>query len=251
MLDQAGFRRATLEGVLFVAVLFPVHFIAGLPGPTFLSTLAILLLFFLPPIWGALRLRSPERPAPWRILYYAFFGFQLGLWAGVVGGMEKALLTVALGQRFIVPLPTWVIIAFIFALASAMAYADFVLIIRGLMTLAQDPRAPLDLFFPRQPRPEEASIKRAILYSLVPGMGHYYLGQLERGSRYLILTLTLALLGLLIGTAALVLLVEARVPSLWLMIVSGLLILSPLPLAILAALDVYTTSHRRVGEARA
>lgn len=251
MLDQASFRRATLEGVLFVAVLFPLHFITELPGPTFLSTLAILLLFFLPPIWGALRLRAPERPVPWRILYYAFFGFQLGLLAGVVGGVEKALLTAVFGQRFIVPFLTWVIIDFIFASASATAYAVFILIIRGLMTLVQNPRAPLDLFFHRRPRPEETSLGRAILYSFVPGMGHYYLGQLERGSRYLVLTLTLVLLGLLIGTAALILLVEARVPALWLMIASGLLILSLLFLAVLAALDVYTTSHRRVGEAGA
>lgn len=60
-----------------------------------------------------LQFMNKGQPRPWKSARRpgqagdtALLGFQLGLWAWVVGGVEKAFLTVALGQRFIVPLPT-------------------------------------------------------------------------------------------------------------------------------------------------
>jgi hypothetical protein len=245
MLYRARFRRATLEGVLIVAVLFPIHFFAERPNPTVLSNLAVLLLFFLPPIWGALRLRPAPGPVPWAILHDALFGGQLGLWSGVVGGLEKALLTVLLGESFLIPLSTWLIVAFIFACASALAYAAFLVILRALLGRALGSSVPLGFWRFRRPEQAERTVAYAVISSLIPGVGHYLIDQPQRGARYLRLALLLALLGLFIGTAALVLLVEGRVFPTPLLIAAGLLVISPLPLGGIAAVDLYL-AYRRV-----
>jgi hypothetical protein len=56
-----------------------------------------------------------------------------------------------------------------------------------------------------------------------------------------------ALLGLFTGTAAVVLLVEGRVMPTPYLIAAALLILSPAFLAIVAAVDVYVTTHNALG----
>jgi hypothetical protein len=78
-------------------------------------------------------------------------------------------------------------------------------------------------------------------------MGHYYLHRSRRGASFFGLACSLALLGLFTGTAGLVLLVEGRVMPTPYLIVAALLILSPVFLAILAAIDVYVTSQKTLG----
>jgi hypothetical protein len=247
LLYRASFGQAMLEGLLLVAVLFPLHFMLERPDPTLWSNLVILLLFFGPPIWTALRLRTSSQPSPWHILEYALFGFQLGLCAGVVGGIENAVLKVAFDEVFLVPLSTWIVVAFTFALASASAYAVFVVILRALLALWHDASLPLALVWRGDAPPGETSLRRAMLYSVIPGMGHYYLHKSRRGAGYLTLACSLALLGLCTGTAALVLLVEGRLMPTPYLILAALLILSPGLLAILAAVDVYTTGRNTLG----
>ena len=247
VLYRASGGQATAEGVLVVAVLFPLHFLLERSHPSVWSNLVILLLFFVPPIWTAWRLRPNPRPAPWHILEYTLFGFQLGLWGGVVGGIENTLLKVVLGAPFLVPLSTWLIVAGIFALASAAAYAVFVPILRALLALCHDATVPLPLVWRGGAEPGRVSLRRALLYSAIPGMGHYYLRQSRRGASYFGLACSLALLGLFTGTAGFVLLVEGRVMPTPYLIVAVVLILSPVLLAIVAALDVYVTSQNALG----
>jgi hypothetical protein len=159
-----------------------------------------------------------------------------------VGGLENSLLKVAFGEPFLVPLSTWLIVAGIFALASAAAYAVFIPILRAIVALYYDATVPLTLIWRGGAEPGKASLKRALLYSVVPGMGHYYLHRSRRGASFFGLACSLALLGLFTGTAGLVLLVEGRVMPTPYLIVAALLILSPVFLAILAAIDVYVTS---------
>jgi hypothetical protein len=250
LLYRASVGRATWEGVLVVAVLFPLHFLLERPHPSVASNLLILLLFFVPPIWMALRLRTSPRPAPWHILEYALFGFQLGLWGGMVGGIELVLLKVVAGEPFLVPLTTWVMIAFIFAWASGTAYAVFVLLLRAILALGQDATLPSTLIFRGSVTPDTPSLRRAILYSVIPGVGHYYLHRSGRGAAYLGVACSVALLGLFTGTAAVVLLVEGRVMPTHYLIAAALLILSPVFLAIVAAVDVYVTSHNALERPR-
>jgi hypothetical protein len=248
LLYQAKFWRATWEGVLIVAVFFPLHFMLERPHPTVWSILVILLLFFAPPIWTAFRLRTSPRPSPWPMLEYTWFGFQLGLWGGVVGGVENTALKVAFGEPFLVPLSTWIIVAIIFAGASATAYAVFVPILRAILALLQDAAFPLALVLRSGAEPGRPSLRRAVFYSVIPGMGHYYLQRSHRGASYLGLACSLALLGLFTGTAAMVLLVEGRVMPTPYLMVAAVLILSPMCLAIVAAVDVYFTLHRALGD---
>lgn len=241
-IPPAGAMRATVEAVGLTMLLFLVHFIAELPGPTVLSALTILLLFFLPPIWGWLRVQRETTPGLSGTLWCTLFGLQLGFWVAVAGSLEKAALTLAFGQRFPVPFSLWTSIALLFTVATACAYGLLVPLLQTLVALIKDSSAFAERVRATQ-RPR--TLPRALLASFAPGMGHLYIGQTLRGTRFLKVALGLFVLGFVIGISALILLVEANLATLPLVIAAGILLLSPGFLALISAMDLLILGVRR------
>lgn len=186
------------------------------------------------------RLRDLQGSAPHQALGFLGLGFALGLGAGLVGGAEKYILTLLAGERFPVPLPLWAALALAFALAASVAYAAIMFLGRGIAIVSRAPsgEAVMELLRLTPGR----SRAWAALYSLAPGVGHYYLGNPRRGRVYLSLTLGCALAGLLTGLLGLILLVESGVPMIPLLGAGLALLLLPGPLVLIAALDAFLTS---------
>ena len=230
--SRAGILAA---GLAVVAVLFPIHYFTGRPNPTPLSTGLVLLLFFAPPALAAARLEGPRGSLPRQAAAYLGFGFVLGVLAGLVGGVEKAVLHLLTGEPFPIPLRLWSVVALLFALAAGLAYGILLGLIRSLAALLRQPVPELltSLFTGLPP-----SLASALLYCVVPGLGHFALGLPARGRPFLLAAVTAGLAGLLIGIAGLILLVEGGLPTLPALILGATLVLLPIVLVPLAALDL-------------
>lgn len=228
--------KIIIEGLAVVAVLFPIHFFTERPRATVLSTALALLLFFVPPVVAAVRLEPRRGNLFSQALGYVGFGFVLGLLAGLVGGVEKGVLHLITGEPLPVPTGLWIGIALFFALASGLAYGVMLALVRGLGALLRtpSPEAVSSLFerFPRRSR------WWGLLYTLIPGLGHFALGRPARGKPFLSAAVASGLSGLVIGIAGLILLVEGAVPTLPLLALGAALLLFPLVLVLVSALDL-------------
>jgi len=223
------------QGLVVVAVLFPMHFFAERPSPTPLSTGLVLLLFFVPPALAAARLEAPRGGLPGQAAAYLGFGFVLGVLAGLVGGAEKAILHLLTGEPFPISLRLWGAVALLFALASGLAYGVLLGLARGLAALLRQPAPePLTALFSGLP----PSLASALLSCVVPGLGHVALGLPARGRPFLLAAVTAGLAGLLIGIAGMLLLVEGGLPTLPVLVLGAALLLLPVVLVPLAALDL-------------
>lgn len=235
-MSSASFLRATLEGIFIVTFLFPFHFFAELGGPDEVSNVLILGLFFLPPLWGAIRLRPWPRDNPDAVLWAALFGFNLGIWGGAAGAVANILLSLGTGRGFLVPIELWIPLATTFALLSALAYTVIVLLTRGLLNLLSDPESPGKVLFAAPP--EKRSVRNAVIYNLIPGLGLYYLNHPLRGANYLSATMVAGLLAFSYAVAAAILFFEATVVSTTLLAVSGNLLIVVAGLWLISTLDL-------------
>lgn len=239
-------RAGTLAaGLVVVAVLFPLHFFTERPNPTPLSTGLVLLLFFAPPALAAARLERPRGSLPRQTAAYLSLGFVLGILAGLVGGVEKAALHLLTGEPLPIPPRLWGAVALLFAVAAGLAYGILLSLIRGLAALLREPvPEPLTSLFSGLPSP---SFSAALLYCVVPGLGHFAIGLPARGRPFLLAAVTAGLAGLLIGIGGLILLVEGGLPTLPALILGAALVLLPVVLVPLAALDLlYARSSKAV-----
>lgn len=233
------------QGLAVVAVLFPIHFFTERPNPTPLSTGLVLLLFFAPLALAVARLEERRGSLPRQVAAYLGFGFVLGLLAGLVGGVEKTLLHLLTGEPFPIPPRLWSAVALLFALAAGLAYAILLSLIRSLAALLRQPvPEPLTSLFSGLSPP---SFSVALLYCVVPGLGHFALELPGRGRLFLLAAVSAGLVGLLIGIAGLILLVEGGIPTLPALVLGAALILLPVVLVPLAALDLlYARSSKAV-----
>lgn len=108
------------------------------------------------------------------------------------------------------------------------------------------PEALTDLFKDLPSRSRYA----LLLYNLVPGVGHFALGRPARGRPFLLAAVASGLSGLMIGIAALILLVEGGMPTLPVMILAAALLLFPFVLVVASALDLLFLFIRTSGENR-
>lgn len=229
-------RRILVEGLAVVAVLFPIHFFAERPRPTAFSTLLVLLLFFAPLALAAVRLESRRGTLTSQLLGYLAFGVLLGALAGVVGGLENALLHLVTGESLPMRSGLWGGVALLFAFAAGLAYGAMLGLVRAASALCstQLPETVESLFVSGSP----SSRWSAALYSLIPGLGHFAVGRPARGRPFLLAAVVSGLSGLVIGIAGLILLVEGGVPALPLLVLGATLVVLPLVLVVLAALDL-------------
>lgn len=229
-------RRIIIEGLVVVLVLLPIHFLVERPRPTALSTVLVLLVFFLPPAWAAVRLESRGGSLVDKVLRYLGFGLVLGVSVGFVGGLLKGLLHLVTGEPLRLPPGLWIGIALLFALATGLAYGVMLCLVRGMGALLREPSpeavASLSAGLPR------ASGRMGLLYNVIPGLGHFALGRPDRGRLFLFTAVASGLSGLVILIVGLILLVEGGIPTLPLLALGAGLLFFPLLLVLAAAFDM-------------
>lgn len=109
-------------------------------------------------------------------------------------------------------------------------------LVRGFGALAITPPSAMEPAL--SPGRASASRGASVFYSLVPGLGYFAVGHAGRGRLFLLAALAAGLSGLVITIVALILLVEGGVPTLPLLSGGAALVLLPLVLVGLSALDV-------------
>lgn len=227
-----GQPRILLEGMVAVLLLLPVHFFAERPRPTLGSALLAMVLFFAPIVLAALRLEPAKGGYLGQAVGYLGFGLILGTVAGAVGGLEKWLLHLVTGDPLPIRPALWGAVALLFAIGTGLAYGIMLCLARGLGALAIGPISAME------PERAPASTGAGFLYSLVPGLGHFAVGRPGRGRPFLLAALAAGLSGLIITIVALILLVEAGIPTLPLLAAGAVLVLFPLVLVVASAVDV-------------
>jgi hypothetical protein len=109
-------------------------------------------------------------------------------------------------------------------------------LVRGFGALAITPSSAIEpVLVPGRPSAPRGA---GVFYSLVPGLGHFAVGRAGRGKPFLLAALAAGLSGLVIIIVALILLVEGGVPTLPLLSAGAALVLFPILLVVLSALDV-------------
>lgn len=219
-----------------VLLLLPIHFFIERLRPTALSTVLVLLVFFLPPAWAAVQLESRRGNLFDQTLRYLGFGVALGVLIGLVGGVVKGLLHLVTGEPLHVPLGLWIGIAILFALATGLAYGVMLCLVRGLGVLIRQPSPEVlsALFAGLPPAPQGTGL----LYNLIPGLGHFALGRPTRGRPFLLAAIASGLSGLVILVTGLILLVEGGMRTLPLLALGAGLLFLPLLLVLAAAFDL-------------
>lgn len=247
MFGRTAYGQALAEGVLLAMVLVAIHLALEIREISLASAVLILLAFFLPPFWGALRLGPRGQGSRGHgVLRAASFGLQLGLLASGLGAVEKLVATVLAGQAIPIPLPLWVGVALFFAVSSAVAYALIVMAVRIIMAVNQQPEVVMRYIFPDRPvgAAGVGNTPAALAYSLVPGLGHYYLGRPQRGATFLLVAVELALAALCVVIAGLILVWEARANFEPYLVLTVIVLLSPLVLVVASLLDVLALRAR-------
>ena len=243
MFARVTFNQAIIEAVLLGGSAVAAHLALELREPSLASAIAILVAFFLPPIWGALRLGPHDEGDPaQRVLRTATFGLQLGLFVAGLGAAEKLAALALAGKSLPVPLSVWLAVAIFFAVCSAIAYALIVLGVRTIMAVHRDPQVVADYIFPS--RQGSLDTATALAYSLVPGLGHYYLGRPQRGAGFMLVTVELALAALCAIIAGLILVWEARARFDPFFDLAVIILLSPLVLVLASIVDVLALRPR-------
>jgi hypothetical protein len=222
-----------------VLLLVPAHFFAERPRPTVASALIAALLFFAPLAIAACRLEAGEGGLLGQAIRYLGFGLFLGTLVGVVGGLEKWLLHLVTGDPLPIRPAVWTAVALLFAVGTGLAYGVMLCLFRGFGALVVTPAEAL-----HQGPGEQRSRRAGVLYSLVPGLGHFAVGNPGRGKPFLLAAVAAGLSGLVIAVVALILLVEAGIPTLPLLVAGVALVLFPLVLVLLSALDVLFLARR-------
>ena len=225
-----------VTSVVVVAVLLPIHFFTERGGPTTLSTVVVLGLFFVPPVLAATRLPPRRGSLIRRALAHLGFGILLGVLVGGVGGAVKLFLHQVTGEPLGLPPATWVRVAALFVVATGLGYGVLITLARGASTLVLGP-SPEPLTSPLAGR-LPASRWAALLLSVVPGLGHVAVGRPSRGRPFLLAAMASGLAGLVLGIAGVILLVEGGLPTLPLLAVAAALVCLPLGLVVAAGLDL-------------
>ncbi|HET7874248.1 MAG TPA: hypothetical protein VFN71_01885 [Methylomirabilota bacterium] len=230
-----GRLRILRDAVLVVLALLPLHFFAERRGPTVMSIALALVMFFGPVALAAVQMEAPTGNLLRRTLAHLRFGIVLGLGIGVVGGVENLLLHVVTGEPLQFSPAVWSVVAVLLAAGTGLAYGLLLCFVRGLGGLLARPAGGAGaLLFGADPVPW----RTALFLSLVPGLGHFALGQQKRGRPYLLWTLGSGVAGLGLFLVALIVLVEGGVLSLPLLSLGAALLLFPLVLVVASALDI-------------
>jgi hypothetical protein len=194
------------------------------------------LLFFAPIVLAALRLEPATGGFLRQTIGYLGFGLILGTLVGLVGGLERWLLHLVTGDPLPIRPALWSAVALLFAIGTGLAYGIMLCLVRGFGALAIAPASEMEPAL--APGRAPASRGAGLFYSLVPGLGHFAVGRPGRGKPFLLAALAAGLSGLVIAIVALILLVEGGVPTLPLLSAGAVLVLLPLVLVVLSALDV-------------
>jgi hypothetical protein len=217
-MTRATKARVLLETAAVVIVLVPLHFFLQRPGPTAWGTAVALLVFFVPAGLAAARIRPGPRAVASEAFAGLVFGFGLGLLAGGLGGLGRAILHAVTGDPLPVRLALWVAIAAAWMLAAGVAYALILFLVWGLR-LAVGPagapgwggeggEAPADARFGIEPR-------------ILSGPGHQAGAGSSRGRPPPLAAVLTGIAGISVLMAGLVVLVEGHAPGAVLMVLGA------------------------------
>jgi hypothetical protein len=216
-MTRATKTRVLVETAALVIVLVPLHFFLQRPGPTAWGTVAALLVFFVPAVLAVARIRPGPRAVASEALAGLVFGFGLGLLAGGLGGLGRAVLHAVTGDPLPVRLALWVAIAAAWTLATAVAYGLILFLVSALRLAVGSAPAEGAGGVRVEPRP-------GLAHRILPGLHRPAGARPGPAARLLRATALSGIAGVAIAMAGLVVLREGHASGLALLALGALLL---------------------------